>query len=80
MVTPILQILAAGLGMFASWWIGKLVLKWVQAWQNVSNKLEKERQLRLTLEAARQANRDADHLKEIEDSLNVNGTKPIKPQ
>lgn len=66
MTSTILQIVAAILGVFATWWIGKQVTKWLQAYRTSRQKSEAE-QARKDAQATNQkANQESDRLKEID--------------
>jgi hypothetical protein len=60
------QILAGGLTVFASWYGGKVLVKWVQAYRTQRTKEESERIKRESEELNKKANSESDRLKEIE--------------
>lgn len=63
---PILQILAAGAGMLAAWFVGKEVVKWLQAYRNSRQTADTEAIKKETEELTRKANAESDKLKAIE--------------
>lgn len=66
MASTILQILASVLGVFATWWIGKQLTKWIQAYRTRRQQSEIEDARKEAQEANQKANAESDKLKKID--------------
>ncbi len=65
-VQYILQILAAGGGMIAAWYLGTQAVRWLQAYRTSRQAVETEAIKKESEELNRKANADSDKLKNIE--------------
>lgn len=65
-MSSILQIFAAMLGIVASWYIGKSLTKWLQAYRTQRQKSEVEDARKAAQLANEKANAEADRLKQID--------------
>lgn len=62
----ILQIVASLGGILASWFVGKEIVKWLQAYRTSRQKVESTAAKKESEELNRKANADSDKLKDIE--------------
>lgn len=65
-IQAVLNLTAYGLAAFASWYVGKNLLKWIQAYRSRQQTAETARLKELSEALARKAQAESDKLKEIE--------------
>lgn len=65
-MTAILQIIAAVGGIFATWWIGKFINKYWQAYKNWQQTNEMESARKQSQDDSQRANSDSDALRDID--------------
>lgn len=80
MTTAILTIIVSVVGVLATWIIGKMLLKWLQLYQDKKNQVEAERIRRESQEMNQRDNESLDRLREIEDQVNENLESIRKPE
>lgn len=65
-MSTILQIIASVLGIFATWWIGKQALRWLQAYRTARQQSEVEDARKQAQTDNQKANEESDLLKKID--------------
>lgn len=65
-MSTVLQIIASVLGIFVTWWIGKQVTKWLQAYRTARQQSEVEDARKQSQSDNQKANEESDRLKKID--------------